>query len=486
MRERASASQAADLKRDEARALFWDKWLCMSAIAVVLVVGTTLFCYAQPLADDFARAYKGRLQGVFPAMIAEYFHWSGRWASSTLNYFITSSFDLVRLYPLLLVVNAALLAVSIFSLLHAAEIGTAIRQRLCLTAAALALYWAGMPDPGETVYWLTGSVDNLTGLWLSLLLFAGLLQSRMQKGPAALAIGAGLSLLALVAAGFHELFSLLLCLALAGGTLRGWLARDEGRWMWTACLAAALVGFLVVYNAPGNAVRRAEFPFAANFGVTMRLTVQQVISDVLPWILDVRLLFGTALILLLAPECIKDDRRQRSELRDLVIVVLTWVAVLIAAVAAASWATGSNLILRTLDGIYLVFLTGWFWVFVMAKRHFGRREPLLAATPLLRRTAATIFVAAMLLTGNTWKQLRDLRGAAPAYSNAMGDRWRLLEAASAKGTPHVTVKPVWAHPKSYIAYFELREDPNYWENRSVANYFGLRSVRMAGKSDKGR
>lgn len=256
--------------------------------------------------------------------------------------------------------------------------------------------------------------------------------------------------------------------------------------MWTACLAAALAGFLVVYIAPGNAVRRAEFLFAGNLGVTMRLTMQQLISDVLPWVLDVRLLFGTALILLLVPECITDNRRQKSEPRDLVIVVLTWIAVLIAAVAAASWATGSNLILRTLDGIYLVFLTGWFWVFVMAKRHFGRGEPLLAATPLLRRPAATIFVAAMLLTGNTWKQVRDLRGAAPAYSNAMGDRWRSLEAASANGTPDVTVKPVWPHPKSYIAYFELREDPNYWENRSVANYFGLRSVRMAGKSDKAR
>ena len=93
---------------------------------------------------------------------------------------------------------------------------------------------------------------------------------------------------------------------------------------------------------------------------------------------------------------------------------------------------------------------------------------------------AVIFVVAMLLTGNTWKALGDLHRAAPVYSQAMRDRWRSLEAARARGEEDAVVGPLPARPQSYISYFELRQDPAYWENWSVAHYFGLRSVRLGG------
>jgi hypothetical protein len=142
---------------------------------------------------------------------------------------------------------------------------------------------------------------------------------------------------------------------------------------------------------------------------------------------------------------------------------------------------------RTLDGIYFIFVTGWFWVVVMLVRHFSERdEPLLVAAPLLRRIAVAIFAVAMLLTGNTRKALEDLRGAAPAYSAAMDARYQSLAVAAAKGEQDAVVEPLPQKPESFIKYFELREDPNYWENWSVAHYFGLNTVRMSGKSDKSR
>ena len=62
----------------------------------------------------------------------------------------------------------------------------------------------------------------------------------------------------------------------------------------------------------------------------------------------------------------------------------------------------------------------------------------------------------------------------------MRDRWRSLEAARARGEQDAVVGPLPARPQSYISYFELRQDPAYWENWSVAHYFGLRSVRLGG------
>jgi len=488
----ASVARAGAVAVDlDPRALRWEKWLCVSAVFGVLVMAATLFWYAQPLADDFARAYKGRAQGVVPATIHEYFTWTGRWAACGLNYFLLSSFDLVRLYPLLLVITPALLAVSVYVLLRSAEIGAGRPQCLALTAAALALYWVGMPHPGETFYWLTGSSDNLTGLALSLLLLAGLLRyGTHMTTRISVAVGAGLSLLAVLATGFHELFSLLLCIVLAGGTLKAWLARDPRRWMWAGCLAAALVGFLVVYAAPGNAARRAEFPLADTLGVTLRLTVKQGTLNVVPWVLDIKLLTGTALLLMLTPRALTGRRPSHNvTARDVVIVALTWITAVGMAFAAASWATNINLASRTLNGIYLVFLTGWFWILVMLTRQFAEREvPLLATPPLMRRVVVAIFVAAMLLTGNTWKALWDLRGVAPAYRKVMHERWRSLDAARSRGEQDAVVEPVPERPQSYISIsiFELREDPEHWENWSVAHYFGLRTVRLAGTAKERR
>jgi hypothetical protein len=463
----------------------WERRWCLVAECGVLTVALTLFYFAQPLADDFARGYKGRVQGVVPATVHEYYTWTGRWAGSGFNYFLTSSFDLVWAYPLLLLITPALLAVSVYALLHAAGIGESVRQRLALTASSLALYWAGMPHPGESVYWLTGSGENLAGLALCLLLIAGLLRHRPRRNVTTWATGDGLCGLAVLATGFHELFALLLCILLAGGTLVLWLTKDPRRWLCACCLLAAFAGFLVVYAAPGNAVRRADFPLAADLSTTLRLTVTQGVSNAVPWVLDVRLLGATALVLLLAPAAITATPATRAVGgRETAIVAGTWLCAIAAAFAAASWAIGMEMPWRTLNGVYLIFLLGWFWLLVMLTRQLSRRDPpLLAATPLMRRIAVGLFVLSMLLTGNTWQGVRDLRRSAPEYRLTLRNRWQSLEVAAKRGEQDVLVEPLHVRPQSYITYFELRDDPAYWENWSVAHYFGLRTVALRPQRD---
>ena len=102
----------------------------------------------------------------------------------------------------------------------------------------------------------------------------------------------------------------------------------------------------------------------------------------------------------------------------------------------------------------------------------------------MRRIAVGLFVASMLLTGNTLQGVRDLRGAAPAYRQALRNRWHALEAAAARGERDVLIEPLQGRPESYITYFEVREDPEYWENWSVAHYFGLHTVALRSQKDR--
>ena len=50
---------------------------CLAAVAGVLAVAAALFWFAQPLADDFARGYKGRVHGIVPSTVLEYHTWTG-------------------------------------------------------------------------------------------------------------------------------------------------------------------------------------------------------------------------------------------------------------------------------------------------------------------------------------------------------------------------------------------------------------------------
>ena len=428
-----SSADASPTRR--ADGIAWEVRWCVAAQGGVLAVALALFCFAQPLADDFARGYKGRVQGVVPATVHEYHTWTGRWAGSGLNYFLTSSFDLVWAYPLLLLISPSLLAVSVYALLNAARIGESVRQRLVLTTSLLALYWAGMPHPGESVYWLTGGGENLAGLAVSLLLIAALLHHRPGRSFRTCVAGAGVCGLAVLATGFHELFALLLCILLAGGTLVLWLAKDARRWLCACCLLAGLAGFLVVYAAPGNVVRRADFPLAADLPTTLRLTVKQGVSNAVPWVLDVRLLGATALVLMLAPAAITVAPQTRAiGGRETAILALTWLCATGTAFAGASWAIGMEMPWRTLNGIYLLFLLGWFWLLVMLTREMSHRNPsLLAATPLMRRIAVGLFVVSMLLSGNAWQGIQDFAVRHPCTGKRCatgGNRWNLPQHAA--------------------------------------------------------
>ena len=456
-------------------------WLCIAAVIVVLGVALALMWFAQPMADDFARGYDG-LPPIIPSTIYEYHAWTGRWSAVAVNYVLTS-FDLTRVYPLLLLANCSVAALAALAIVSAAGLGSNLRQRVALAGAALAIYWAGLPHPGESVYWLTGNTDNLLGPSVAVLLLAALLRHRPRRSPLGIATGAGLALLAIVAAGFHEVYALMLCLALLGGTLCMCMGQDSRRWTWGACLIAAIVGFLIVYLAPGNEQRRSHFPQAGSLATTLGLAARHGVPTVAAWVFDVRLLSATAILLML--------QSMRASVRDkpaggrttMLIVAVTGTVTVAAALLAGYWAIGIQLPGRTLGGIYMAFLVGWFAVVVTAFKYLSPVEvSLLVPGPLLGRVLAVLFASAMLLTGSTWIGLLDLPRSAPTFRSQMQDRWAQLRGTASLGEEaDVEVPRVWVRPKIFISaeYFELREDPQHWENFSVARYFHLRTVRLA-------
>ena len=97
-----------------------------------------------------------------------------------------------------------------------------------------------------------------------------------------------------------------------------------------------------------------------------------------------------------------------------------WLGALTGSFLAGGWALGRTLPLRAFDGLYLIFLAGWFatlFVFIRSTPGSSTGGP-----AFLRVAAAAVLALGMLLSTNVKLGLRDLGGSSRQPQVAHGAR----------------------------------------------------------------
>ena len=160
----------------------WAAWFALLASGGVLFVALVLLSYSQPVFDDFARAWVP-LSGTWDWIESRYRLWTGRWAALGTIIVLTKLVDVTRSYwltllPLLTVEFLA--GYALLSVLFPSQLSRL--QRVVGVAVASACFWASMPAPWSTMYWLTGNIENQFNLALSMLIVVGLIGDR-PRGP---------------------------------------------------------------------------------------------------------------------------------------------------------------------------------------------------------------------------------------------------------------------------------------------------------------
>ena len=125
------------------------------AVATTLTVAGTLLVFAYPMGDDFCSAVNVRELGLLGCVRNDYMVWGGRWAPTFLSCGFPAAFDLPKGYPFGLAAVLGILVASLWLLLTSVLPVHADRRLAgSLTLTLLAIYIAGMPHPGESLYWL--------------------------------------------------------------------------------------------------------------------------------------------------------------------------------------------------------------------------------------------------------------------------------------------------------------------------------------------
>jgi hypothetical protein len=478
-------SGAADPDRFAAAA---PQRLLAAAVAATLAIAAALLFHARPLGDDLCNAANARELGLLGCVRNDYLHWGGRWASQVLACSFPAAFDVARWYPVGLLAVAAVLVVAL-----RLWVGTVLalerdrRLAWSLSLVLVALYWSGMPHPGETVYWLEGAFIYSLNVALCLVLIACLIRLPERRSGSRDLATCALALLAATVAAFHEMFALVLLAVLLAGTAAALRFRD-GRWpVWAVLAAATALGLATVLLAPGNVNREAHFPEGRSVGravlAAARMWLRVLDAPVgrgeavggamaLGWVVDARLLAAT--VLFVGARSIRslhpDWLRREPRLWRLVVPLLS-LAVITGSFLVGGWGLGRTLPLRAFDGLYLVFLLGWFLtVFVYTRR----AAPV---APFLQALSALVLAVGLLASTNTKLALRDLAdGRAQRFAREMA--LRDVEAARVRerGGAELVVRPIEPWPSSYFRNDIPELLPEL--RQCVARYFGVPSLRV--------
>jgi hypothetical protein len=478
--------------------------VCVTLCACALFL---LVTWSEPVADDFCRAsffaesaYIGppfshwpgppffQRPGVFQYTGLTYLNWSGRWAGVGFMTFLLSTATLPASYPWLVFVLIATECLLLYFAIR--EFVVDARHALELSAVIALVYWATMPTL-QGIFWIPGAVEDQLPLALGSLLFALVLSPRRTatKQSRRLATIAA-SVLGFVTPAFHEVAGAVLVLALSAITATAFWSKGSRRKEWLVVWTASAMGFLVVYAAPGNFVRAAidlpAFPYRGyrgNYLVTVKWSLWTIRSYVLPWCLDFK--HWLLAVLLWFDPRVASLRNKLSGLSSFGAIggfVTVWISSIMIAIGATIWNVGGMPPGRTMNLIYGVFLAGWIAVaFLVVRPH-----PDFSVHPV--RRAATLSTALLLLSAlvatsnNTVQSIGDIvRGSARSWNAEMNRSFVLLKSAGRNS--NLVLRPPSGSFNGSLGN-GIKEDPDYFANRCLSQYFGVASVRNSATISK--
>jgi uncharacterized protein DUF6056 len=468
--------------------------LARAALSVAILLTVTVMLiytyYAVAMADDYCRAGLPANLDWLARVKQLYMEWSGRWAVHALYVLTFPKLAITSIsYSLLLLLSGPIWFLIFYIAAHIL-IGNAMRvgEKAFVALIFTVIFWASMPGPGETWYWLTGSIEyQIPFLLMScclLILTASLNSSSYIKVVCCI----GAAILAVLVTGFNELIGLLLLGLLSVGIILSlFWRRLDAALGFTSVLVFTAVGLAVNLLAPGTVVHGAVSTNPYNLFTAIRLVFLEPGQAPLPWLGQPAMLWLTILFLTSPgflsrlPTWVRTQRTSTVPLWLLLVPLVGLVAVHLT-LLAADYAQGFDAPTRILNIAYAVFLIGWLASLIPLGRLSSETAvPDQSLGKALHLVAAVMLPLSIILGANVMSGLSSLRKTAREFAPAVAARQVLMRAETGKnarqGNP-IELSPIASNPRLFF-WNDIAEDPEDWRNECFARYYQVRSVRLS-------
>jgi len=437
------------------------------------------------MADDFCMAATSRL-GVIQAETFWHFNWSGRFASNLLATIATIiGPGVAPVLPAVLMV--AWITTVTWSL---AQVRPWLAHSWPVTGAlGIGLVSATLnatPNPVQSLYWQTGSLVYTAPLVVGSLLPGVLLRQSPLSRPAGWLL---VLVLAFFAGGFSEVYTglqlALLGLGLAAMFALAW--RRRGGWPaigpWLAGCIGSMLALAIIGLAPGTRVRQGTFapppglyPLLANSRLYTFWFLRDAFLQHAPILMAVITLFAGAAALAAQHARLPrlPGRWLASGLLTIPVVAFGLIYVCYVPVFYALQYLPPDRVL--IINWYVLILATAAWGFV-AGLSVAPRLVVVLRWPTLARIALGVVLVTLLAIPPILAALDIARTwpAARGFASTWDSDEAMLRAARANGGGTVTLARL--DTPGHID--NLSEDPSFWTNQCVAQYFGVQVRAIA-------
>lgn len=438
--------------------------------------------YANPIADDFGYAVKGKTNDLWGASVKEYLSWSGRYSTNffaLLNPIAFNFFIGYKIIPALIILLIALLYFVFIRVLIGKNLPKGKSIQLAILLTMLFLYQ--MPIISEGIYWYTGAVAyqlaNIVALgYLSLLYLFFQKKYLLQNKTIHLIL---LTLVLFVLVGFNEIYmisSLMLSFIILIVNYKEQL--NHKNFVVYLILVTILFGALEIL-APGNSKRGSHFANNHNFIFSFTSSILQTIRFFLEWVSSTPLLLLSVLYFYLNRALSKVHKLFSVSfyLSPLISLFLLFFIIFMSAFLPY-WATGILGQHRTMNVAYFIFIILWFINLTVWFNYFKDKIGVVKELSFTTNLIVLLLVwSSLIFTKNSFSLFIDITsGKAKQYNSDMIKRYSLLESPS----DTIYFKPIHNPPKTLFV-LDITHDPEYWLNTGYNKYFNSDKKIMLGK-----
>lgn len=456
-------------------------WISLASLIPFFI----FFFFTTPLADDIFYRNYGQDKTTWEFLVHHYNTWTGRYFSNwmmAINPFsITSnpgvyplmmgSLFLVYLFSLYLVIQVLLRNFNVQSKKHSQS-----RIAFFLTIIITALFIHKMPRVTDTFYWFAGASSHLLPMCLILISVALYLRGLKSPNRSMRTLSVIIvTMVSFIVSGSNEtlavqwLFTLLFVVFYQKIIFQRW---EKVLFL---PLVFAIVGFIILYFAPGNAVRAKELQGGHDILLLL----------VKPWGLvaetTVRYISLSLFIVIIAvfPK-LKDAQEQLSQKikskNSVWLLNLFGLGLFLITFQPSVWTMGGLPPRRVLNNTYLFFLLyGTFLIILSAhKMKFIERW----SERFSGKNMKLIFTLSLVALFNNfyaWKDLVHL----PKYIDSTKKRDLIVSSGQGKD---VILTPLDYFPPTFF-YEDITTKPDDYRNIVFAEFYKLKSVALSHDYD---
>ncbi|HEY0322548.1 MAG TPA: hypothetical protein VGC66_16450 [Pyrinomonadaceae bacterium] len=457
---RESVFESTIIKRVWALALL----LCIAPFLVI-----TLFVH--PVYDDYCHAAATVEYGVRGAVRHMYLFWSGKYFSTTVLAFHPIAFGSFPAYKLVSIAIILLTFISVYFLVSVLlKREATVVEKLIAASFFTALFSNQMPELTEGYYWMPGSITYMLGVILTVFFFGSVVRLFDSRGISRRLWFLSCSLLIVAIVGSSETLMAIFFLLMLSITIKAFVCRDDSKWLWLWFLLLTTVCTLVVFMAPGNAVRSSRFAGGHRLFYSLLFSSAQEARFLLKWLSNPALILGTILFIPVAYRLSEKNELLKRHFKFHPFAgLLLLLAIVFLGFFPAYWSTGLLGQHRTVNLVFFLFLLGWFlnltmWVSYL-RRKFGWA---VASLPIYVYVICLLLIPLSLLaTNNTRETIEDLAsGRAFRYDMQMKQRYLQIEQCLKVGQNPCPVNRLKELPTAITSDYMDKEvacDEKYWK-----------------------